>query len=471
MWKIWRGGGGLKTYLGALPIPTVVNVVIAGAGEVGYYIARSLYSEGWEVAIIESDPEAADRAEGLDALVVRGNAASTRALEEAGIKQAQSFIAVTAADEVNMVACSIAKGYGVQTIARINSPDYIDRPVSTDRLKMLGIDVAICPDLVAAHKIVRILMEPPALLESDVFAKGRLKVVQVTPGEKAPVIGHTIRDIAWPKGANLAAIFRKGEVIVPQGSDSILAGDRVVIVGEDDSIREIQRMLDIGRRGGEEAPITKVMIAGATRIGVNIAKLLERDVSVVLIEPDQSLAEEASSQLGSALVILGEPTDRDLLLDEGVSNVDAFIGSTEVQGKNILSCFLAKRLGAASTIALIDQVELVDLLHNVGIDLATSPRIATVNTLLQHIHQSSDLVSLAVMQQGEARVLEMVVTPTSKVHGKPLKRAGFPPNTLVAAIVRGEETIIPHGDTVIEVGDTAVIFARTEAIPRLRKII
>jgi len=448
-----------------------VNVVIAGAGEVGYYIARSLYSEGWEVAIIESDPEAADRAEGLDALVVRGNAASTRALEEAGIKQAQSFIAVTAADEVNMVACSIAKGYGVQTLARINSSDYIDRPVSTDRLKMLGIDVAICPDLVAAHKIVRILMEPPALLESDVFAKGRLKVVQVTPGEKAPVIGHTIRDIAWPKGANLAAIFRKGEVIVPQGSDSILAGDRVVIVGEDDSIREIQRMLDIGRRGEEETPITKVMIAGATRIGVNIAKLLERDVNVVLIEPDQSLAEEASSQLGSALVILGEPTDRDLLLDEGVSNVDAFIGSTEVQGKNILSCFLAKRLGAASTIALIDQVELVDLLHNVGIDLATSPRIATVNTLLQHIHQSGDLVSLAVMQQGEARVLEMVVTPTSKVHGKPLKRAGFPPNTLIAAIVRGEETIIPHGDTVIEVGDTAVIFARTEAIPRLRKLI
>ena len=448
-----------------------MNVVIAGAGEVGYYIARSLYSEGWEVAIIESDPEAADRAEGLDALVVRGNAASTRALEEAGIKQAQSFIAVTAADEVNMVACSIAKGYGVQTLARINSSDYIDRPVSTDRLKMLGIDVAICPDLVAAHKIVRILMEPPALLESDVFAKGRLKVVQVTPGEKAPVIGHTIRDIAWPKGANLAAIFRKGEVIVPQGSDSILAGDRVVIVGEDDSIREIQRMLDIGRRGEEETPITKVMIAGATRIGVNIAKLLERDVNVVLIEPDQSLAEEASSQLGSALVILGEPTDRDLLLDEGVSNVDAFIGSTEVQGKNILSCFLAKRLGAASTIALIDQVELVDLLHNVGIDLATSPRIATVNTLLQHIHQSGDLVSLAVMQQGEARVLEMVVTPTSKVHGKPLKRAGFPPNTLIAAIVRGEETIIPHGDTVIEVGDTAVIFARTEAIPRLRKLI
>jgi trk system potassium uptake protein TrkA len=449
-----------------------VNVVIAGAGEVGYYTARSLYSEGWEVAIIESNPEAADRAEGLDALVVRGNAASVTKLEEAGIKEAQTFIAVTASDEVNMVACSIAKGYGVNTLARINHSDYIDRPVSTDRLKLLGVDVAICPDLVSAHKIVRILMEPPALLEADVFAKGRIKVVQVTPGEKSPVLGVPIRDIAWPRGANLAAIFRKGEVIVPRGPDTILSGDRVVILGDDASIRDMQKMLDIPvRKGTEEEPIQKVMIGGATRIGINIAKLLEPNVNVTLFEPNQARAEEASSQLGSTLVIQAEPTDRDVLFDEGIGTVDAFIGATELQGKNILSCLLAKRLGAGSTIALIDQMELVDLLHNVGVDLATSPRIATVNTLLQYTHRSEDLVSLAVMQQGEARVLEMVVTPSSKIGGRTLKRANLPQNTLVAAMVRGDETIIPHGDTMVEVGDTLVIFARTEAIPRLKKLI
>jgi trk system potassium uptake protein TrkA len=448
-----------------------VSIVIAGAGEVGYYISRSLYSEGYEVSIIESEMDAADRAEGLDALVVRGNAASSARLEEAGIKEAKNFIAVTASDEVNMVACSIAKGYGVRTIARINGPDYIDRPVSLDQFKLLGIDVAICPDLVAAHKIVRILKSPSALLESDVFAKGKIKVVQVTPREEAPVFNKPIRDIYWPKGVNLAAIFRKSDVIVPQGSDSIQPGDRVVIVGEDTAIKEVHGMLALqDPRGKEDEPISKVMIAGATRIGVNIAKLMERDVDVTLIEPEAEKAEAASSQLSSALVIQGEPTDRDLLMDEGVSLVNAFIGATRAQGKNILSCFLAKKLGAASNIALIEQIELVDLLHDIGIDLATSPRISTVNTLLQYVHQTEDIVSLTVMQQGEARVLEMNVTAKSKIAGKSLRKVAMPTNTIIAAMVRDGGTIIPHGETKVEVGDTAVVFARTESIPKLKKL-
>jgi len=270
-------GGGVETFL-RRPLPSPrVSIVIAGAGEVGFYIARSLYSEGYEVAIIEADEKAANRAESLDALVVRGNAAAASYLEEAGIREAKNFIAVTRSDEINMVACSIAKSYGVRTIARINATDYIDRPVSLDKFKLLGIDVAICPDLVAAHKIVRILTSPPALLESDVFAKGKLKVVQVTPGEGAPVIGKAIREIYWPKGCNLAAIFRKSDVIVPQGNDVIMEGDRVVIVGEDSAIKEAKSILGIRSKRDEDEDIHKIMIAGATRIGVNIAKLLERE--------------------------------------------------------------------------------------------------------------------------------------------------------------------------------------------------
>jgi trk system potassium uptake protein TrkA len=447
-----------------------VSVIIAGAGEVGFYIARSLYSEGYEVAIIEAKAGPANRAESLDALVVRGNAAASAHLEEAGIRDAKNFIAVTASDEVNMVACSIAKSYGVRTIARINDTDYIDRPVSLDKFKLLGIDVAICPDLVAAHKIVRILTSPPALLETDVFAKGKIKVVQVNPGDEAPVLGKQIREIYWPKGINLAAIFRKSDVIVPQGGDTIQNGDRVVLVGDDSAINDVKGLLDINVGMGEDKPIEKVMIGGATRIGVNIAKLLERDVDVSLIEPDEELAEEASSSLSSTLVIQGEPTDRELLMDEGVASTDAFIGSTPQQGKNILSCFLAKKLGAHSNVALIDQMELVDLLHDVGIDLATSPRIATVNTILQYAHQSEDLVSLAVMQQGEARVLELMITPKSKVAGRTLRKIAMPKNSLIAAIVRDGTTLIPHGDTSVEVGDTAVVFARTESIPKLKKL-
>jgi trk system potassium uptake protein TrkA len=447
-----------------------VSVVIAGAGEVGFYIARSLYSEGYEVAIIEAKAGPANRAESLDALVVRGNAAASANLEEAGIRDAKNFIAVTASDEVNMVACSIAKSYGVRTIARINAIDYIDRPVSLDKFKLLGIDVAICPDLVAAHKIVRILTSPPALLETDVFAKGKIKVVQVNPGDEAPVLGKQIREIYWPKGINLAAIFRKADVIVPQGGDTIQNGDRVVLVGDDSAIREVRGLLDINVALGEDKPIERVMIGGATRIGVNIAKLLERDVDVSLIEPDEELAEEASTQLSSTLVIRGEPTDRELLMDEGVAGTDAFIGSTPQQGKNILACFLAKKLGAKSNIALIDQMELVDLLHDVGIDLATSPRIATVNTILQYAHQSEDLVSLAVMEQGEARVLELMITPKSKMAGRTLRKIAMPKNSIIAAIVRDGNTLIPHGDTTIEVGDTAVVFSRTESIPKLKKL-
>ncbi len=254
-------------------------------------------------------------------------------------------------------------------------------------------------------------------------------------------------------------------------NDSIQLGDRVVLVGDDESIKEAKGLLDIGSIREEAKHIEKLMIAGASRIGINIAKLIEREVDVSLVEPDPEVADRASRQLSGTLVIQGEPTDRELLMDEGISNVDAFIGATRAQGKNILSCFLARKLGAKSTIALIDQIELVDILHDVGIDLATSPRIATVNTILQYAHQTEDLVSLAVMQQGEARVLEFMVTSKSKLAGKALRKIPMPPNSIIAAIVRDGDTIIPHGETVIEVGDTAVVFARTESIPKLKKLI
>lgn len=443
--------------------------VIGGAGEVGLHIAHSLYDEGYNLAIVDKDPKACEKAEALDALVVRGNAASLAKLEEAGIASAELFIGVTGSDEINIVACGIAHQKGCKTIARINSLDYIDEPIATKKFAFLGIDVAVCPELLAAIKMARMLTMP-SLLDTDVFARGKIQIIESTVNRKSAINGRSLKNIPLPPRCNLVAIFRRGEVIIPRGTDKLTAGDRVVVaLGDPRGMPEIKRLFGTGEPAPSLDMIEKIMVVGATRIGMHLSRLLEKEVNIVLIDEDEERCKMASERLLSSLVIHGSGTDDSVLLEEGIANVDAFIATTSSEEINILSCILAKQYGAKKTIALVDRPELKNTLEDIGIDIAISPRLATVSGILQHVHRA-EMLSLSVLHKGEARIVELKVSPHSKIAGKKLKRTNFPKNTLVGAIVRGGNVIIPGGEDMVNIGDSLIVFARTDTIPSLVKL-
>ncbi|MBU3902047.1 MAG: Trk system potassium transporter TrkA [Candidatus Thermoplasmatota archaeon] len=441
-------------------------VIVGGAGEVGYHVAEALCNEGHDVAVIEKEAEACERADNLDALVVKGNAASPKALSEAGVDKADMFIGVTGSDEINMLGCAIAKTKGCRTISRINALDYINEPVTTG-YRDVGIDVAVCPDLVAAIKVARMLLVP-SMLDADIFAKGRVQVLESTIEKESPVAGKMIKDIEFPEACNIVAVFRNADVIIPHGDDILLPNDRIVaVLGEPNLIPKMEEIVGSQKQVMKKDAVERVIIVGASRIGVHLARLLEESVNVTLIEPAKRMCEAASEVLSKTTVIHGSETDKDVLVEEGVAGVDAFIAANPSDESNMLSCLLAKEYGAKKIIALINRPELKSVLEPVA--MTVNPHLVTISSVLQYARKS-DLLSFKMLKEGEAQVLEFKVTNKSKIVSKKLKKAGFPSNSIVGAIVRDDIVIIPSGEDEIMAGDKLIVFARTEGISRLERL-
>ncbi|MDG6220097.1 MAG: Trk system potassium transporter TrkA [Candidatus Thermoplasmatota archaeon] len=445
--------------------------IIAGAGEVGTQVARALYEDGYNIAIIEKDEKSANEAESLDALIIRGSASSPKKLKEAGIETADLFISVTGSDEANIIGCAIAKSKGARTIARINSYEYIDEPVS-DKLQGLGIDIAVCPEMVAATKISRML-SLPSLMDVDILSKGRIQVVECRVKKFSRIANKQIKDIPLPERSNIVALFRGGDVIIPFGEDRLMINDRILlIVSNPQNLVEIEDLTTPKTKGAEEQTshgIEKVMIVGASRIGLQMAKFLERRAKVILLDDDEEVCRRASEELSNSLVIQGSGTDEDILIDEGIEDVDAFVAATLHEDTNILSCLLGKEYGATKAVAIINRPELKSMFEHIGIDVAISPRLATVGTVLQHTY-TSDILSMSVLFGGKARVIEMEVGKEARIIGKPLSKIHFPKYSRIGAIVRKDEVRIPTGDDMIMLGDKLVIFCRSDMIQKVEKL-
>jgi trk system potassium uptake protein TrkA len=444
-------------------------VVIAGAGKVGHALAYSLYSEGHDVAVIEKDLEICKRAEALDILVVRGNAGALDVLANAGIENAELFIGATNNDETNLIACAYAKSKGAKTIARIDSADYLNEPISKAKFRYLGVDIALCPALVVGIKIARSLLKP-TLLDADIFAKGKVQVLEAIVDKNSPAANKTLKEIKFPRSCSVVAIIRNGDVIIPTIKDSLIPNDNLVIMlGNSELIPSVEGVIGGKKVTARKEELKRVMIVGATRTGVHIAKLLEKYATVTLIEPNKELCEKVSAEFSSAIVTHGNPMDRELLVGEGIKGIDAFIATTDKDETNMLSALLAKEEGAKSTIALIDTPELKASLETVGIDMIINPRLVTISTILQYARKS-ELLSFKLLKEGEAQVLEFIVTEQSPTMGKKLKDTSFPKNSIIGAIVRNEKVIVPTSEDTLHLDDKVIIFAKTDALPKLEKL-
>lgn len=449
-----------------------MKIVILGAGQVGSSVAESLVSERNDITVVDTDPvRLRGLQDRLDLRTVVGSASHPSVLVEAGIEDADMMIAVTQSDETNLVACKLAQQlFNVPTrIARIRATDFLgnERILGQD---CFAVDLAICPEQVLTDYIVKLIQFPEALQVLE-FAGGKVSLVAVRAFQGGPLVGHQLQDIRQHIpgiDARVAAIFRGDRPIVPEGNTVVEAGDEVFCLAATQHIRQVMREL---RR--MDKPVRRVMIAGGGNIGLRLAQALEHNYTVKIIEFHKRRCEVLSGRLDSALVLHGDVTDESLLESENVEEMDIFVAVTNDDENNIMSCLLAKRMGARRVVALINRRSYVDLLQAGQIDIAISPAQATIGTLLAHVRRG-DVTQVHALRRGAAEALEAVVHGDSKsgpLVGKKIEDIDLPKGTTIAAIVRGEEVIMAHHDTVVQAEDHVIIFVTNKKlVPKVEKL-
>ncbi len=441
-----------------------MRVIIVGTGEVGFNTALMLSREEHDVVLIEQDETLVERAtEQLDALTIQGNGASPRLLAEAGVKKSDLLIATTNSDEVNIIACLAAKAQGVpRTVARLHNPDYYDprEPIERDMFK---IDFVIHTEQMAAEEIREALLVPGAT-NVETFAEDRIEVAEVILNAGSPIVGLPVRDIELPEQSLIVGIVRNGEALVPRGDTVLGARDHVFLIGEQ---RHIGRI--VGAVTTETATVREVMIFGGGRIGLRLALALEQvGISVKVIERDEARARYVASQLNKGLVLHEDGTSQDLLLQEGIDRMDAFVAATGDDRANLLAAMYARRLGARQTIAGISRGEFAPLADALGVDITISPRLLAAGAILRFVRRG-DVVAVTLLESG-AEMMELRVPRGSHVADRPLSKVGFPQGALVGAILREGKVIIPSGREAMKPGDDAVVFTLQEDVSKVERL-
>jgi len=442
-----------------------LKIIIIGAGKVGCQIAKTLSSENHDVILIEKDDTIRQSAQNnLDVLTILGNGANVRTLEEAGIKQADMVIAVTSSDEANMIACITAKQFGVpQKIARIRNPEYLyANALSREKL---GIDFTINPERATAKEIVKLLKSPINVVQVQGFAGGKVRLFELKVENSFPFINQQLKAIIFKYPILVAAIYRKGKIIIPDGEEKIITGDNLYVLIKKDYFLGLNEIFN-------EKPLNmqNVMILGGSRIGIQTALILAKlGISTKLIERDKEKCEKIAERLPHTLVINGDGTNIDLLKTEGIETTDGFVAVTGFDEDNLLVSLLAKHLGTKKVIAKVDRMNYIPILEKIGVNAVVNPRIITASAILRFIRRGK-IISLTLLKEGEAEVIELIVSPHSKIINKPLKKANLPQNSIIGAIVRKDEVIIPHGNDIIQPEDKIIIFALSSDIKKIEKI-
>ena len=445
-----------------------MRTIVVGAGEVGYHIAKRLVQEGHDVVIIEENTAMKERVEKeLDVLAIQGNGASPATLEEAGVAQTDLVIAVTDQDEVNLVTSLLAKECGVATtIARARNPELSSSPFLRSG-RCLGIDLLINPNQAVAEEIAR-LVHTPAAAQVAFFAEGKVELLGMDVGPKAPALHQRLKDLTSFQDERpflVAAISRNDTLHIPRGDTSILPGDRLYLVARRDDIPDILTLF-----GRQEEPPRRVLIIGGGRVGLFVAQILENEgIPITLMERNPKRCEELAHRLKSTLVIEGDGTDSQALMEEGGFEMDAVVTVSDDEATNILAALLAKRQGAKKAIALIQRPHFLHLAPSLGIDAAISPRLTTASAILKFVRRGQ-VVSLVEMPEWEAEIMELVALPTTAVVDHPLREVNMPKGAIVAALSRRGQIIIPKGDSQILAGDRVILFTLPEAIPKVERL-
>jgi trk system potassium uptake protein TrkA len=433
-----------------------MKIILAGAGEVGTHLAKMLSNEDHDITVIDNDPERLKSiGSTLDVLTIEGNANSISVLKESNVSKADLFIAVTFSQDVNVTAAILSKKFGAKkTIARIDNDEYLLQS-NKEVFQNLGIDYMIYPEKIAAREVVGLLTQTGST-EVVEFSGGKLQMYVIRLEEQAPIIGKRLRDLVPEAGIlefRAVAMTRKGQTLIPGGNDTFEIGDLVYVISSQVGLKELYKY-----SGKQHFDVRNIMILGGSRIGIRTASQLGNQHYVKIIEVDKQHSYKLSGMLPNTLVINGDGTNMELLKDEGLEKMDAFIAVTGNSETNILSCLLAKQLGVKRTIAEVENIDYIHLAEKIGVDTIINKKLITASRIFRFT-MSEEVSSIKCLTGTEAEVMEYIVKPQSKITTAPLKDVGFPGEAIIGGVIRGKNSFIAHGDTQIKPYDRVVVFA------------
>ncbi len=448
-----------------------MSVLIIGAGDVGYMIAKRLSEEDIDVFVVEKDEIKVQRlSSSLDVKVVWGSGSSLKSLKKANLDHTEMMIAVTDSDEVNLVASFIAgNSADIPTkIARIRGKEYDDANIFDD--EHLGLDLIINPEQEATRTIENLLAIPGSQ-DAVQVADGRVRMAGFKVGPNSPLIDRDLIHIAAnTSGVRflIAAILRQGKLLIPKGDDKILQGDRIYVVLDQEDNREILSFMGMKNRATHT-----VMIYGGSITGEMLAANLEqKGMNVKLIEHDENRCIELSEKLSRTTVLNCPTMNREMLENERVADMDAFIAVSYDEEANILSSLLAKRMGNPHVISQVNNIDYISLVSDIGVDAVINPRMVAVAKILQFIRKGK-IFSVTSLSDIEAEVIEVEAMPTSDLVERPLKEIKWPSGAIIAGVIRKGlgRVIVPSGDTVIDPGDRVIIFAKRGVMPKVERLL
>ncbi len=445
-----------------------MKIVIIGAGEVGFHVARALSQEDFDITVIELDPEKCRRiAESLDVIVVEGHGASPRNLARAHVQNADYVVCVTKVDEVNLIASQQAHELGAKKIiARLRNQQYTTRE-SIIRPERFGIDLVIHPEKAACQEIVRLVRRAYATQVME-FEGGRLQLLGIRLHEESPIIGKSVRELCEAEVGfkfGVVTITRNGDSYVPWGDFVFKGRDTGYFLIRTDRVPDLMHLL-----GKSAAKTKRVIIMGGTKIGRSLAEELQDEMSVRLVEIDRHKAESIATELTDTMVLHGDGTDVEFLRMENISECDSFIAVAHNEQTNLLSGLLARHLGVKQTIVHISTTEYLPIMKEIGLDAVISKNISTVNAILRYIRSDQSETAVTTFDEIDVEVLEFNPEPGSKVTAKPLKELKFPEDSIVGVINHHGNLSIARGSSQLTEEDTVLVFAKKSAVPKLRKL-
>ncbi len=445
------------------------KIVIVGGGQVGFYLAKMLSEEHYDITIIDIDPQKCKRArEHLDAMVIEGHGAQGNVLKLANTATADLFLAVTRLDEVNIIACMKARRMNpkVRTIARVRSDDYIG-PGNMLDLKTEGIDKLINPERTAALEIQQLVQNAIAQ-EIMPYADGRLYMVALTPTPECDLMHRSLREIGevfTELPFRTVAIDRDGQTIIPKGDHVFQEGDKIFVMCRRERLDEMYQVCGYRR----EKKINTVMILGAGKLGRLVAHNLKANFNVRLVDKDERRLDVASKRLPDVLLLEGDGMDVDFLDSEGIREIDAFISVTNDETTNLFSGLIARRKGVHKVIVHIGSPDYIPLVKGLGINSVVSKNLTTVDAIMRHVLRGR-IHSVMMLEGIDTEIIELSPSGKSPIVGKPLRDVDFPNDAVVGAVIHLEGVEIATGSTVLSTDDRALVFTRPSKLSNVEAL-
>lgn len=441
-----------------------MRIIIAGAGAVGTHLAKLLSKEEQDIILMDSDEEKLEELAYHNLMTVTGSPTSIKDLKEAGVKNADLFIAVTPYESQNITACMLAANLGAaKTLARIDNYEYLQEE-NKEFFKKLGVDELIYPEMLAAQEIVTALKKTWVRQWFELYG-GALILIAVKIRDNALIVNHRLSELA---GGNdfyhVAAIKRKDNIIIPKGSDKILAEDLVYFTTTKEHISDIRILA-----GKEEVEIRKIMIMGGSRIAVRTADYVPDTMHVKIIETDREKSLKLVERIEDADIILGDGRDPELLKEEGISEVDAFIALTDSSETNILACLTAKGFGVAKTVAEVENLSYISMAEGMNIGSVINKKLIAASRIYQLL-LAADVSNIKCLTLANAEVAELIAKPGSRITQKPVKDLALPKDLTIGGLIRNGVGMMVNGNTQIMPYDHVVVFCLDTAIRKIEKL-